>query len=85
MTTRGRRYPQPRPSAEVLAERYTEPCEHGGLPGRCPACRAAARERPELVAPRRRRRRKPKPPPAPPVQLPLANLDDLGPVPGTDR
>ncbi len=83
MTTRARRYPQPRPAAEVLAETRAEPCSHGGLPGRCPMCRATAPVPPGPAAPRpRRRRRKPKPPP---VQLTLADAEDLGPAPREDQ
>jgi hypothetical protein len=86
---RANRYPQPRPAAEVLAETHAELCEHDGLPGRCPACRASLHEPPEAAAPRpkRRRRRKPKPPPAPPVQIqfPLSGPDDDGPACRGDR
>jgi len=74
---RAHRYPQPRPSPEVLAEMHADPCVHGGLPDRCPMCRATSPV-PAGPAPRPRRRRKPKPPPAPPVQiqLPLPGQDD---------
>ncbi len=40
-TARARHYPQPRPAGEVLAELAAEYCEHDGVPGRCPMCRAA--------------------------------------------
>jgi hypothetical protein len=68
---------RPRPVAEVLADRQADPCEHGGLPGRCPSCRTAPE--PAAPRPRRRRRPKPKPPSAPPVQLTLDDADHQDP------
>jgi hypothetical protein len=41
-TVRAHHYPQPRPSADVLAETAAGYCEHDGVPARCPMCRTAA-------------------------------------------
>lgn len=70
---RSRSRPQPPSAAEVLADTHADPCGHGGLPGRCPMCRATVQEPPEPAVPRRRGRRKPKLPPPPPFQLTLAD------------
>ena len=56
------RYPQPRALSTVLAEQQAGYCEHGGVPARCPSCRAAAdlpdnQETPEPPKPRPPRRR----------------------------
>jgi hypothetical protein len=82
MTGRRRRNAQPPAVSAVLAGAR---CEHDALEGQCALCRAAGLDpgtpsAPEPVTSRaRRRRRKPKPSPALPVQLILADADDLGP------
>jgi len=60
------RYPQPRDVSIVLAEQQDGFCDHGGVPGRCPSCRAATPppdipDSPESAAPRPRRRRAARP------------------------
>jgi hypothetical protein len=62
---RAARYPQPRAASAVLSELQAGFCEHGGVPGRCPTCRAAAepiddRDSPEPPAPRPPRHRSPR-------------------------
>jgi len=89
MTARARRYPQPPPSGQVLRGAR---CDHGALTGLCPLCRLAGVDdnqdtpaAPEPAAPRRHSRRPPKPPLAPPIQLELADADDLGPASQADQ